>query len=81
MTQPWHLLAHGVLKDGKWTVELRRKLDTRQPDDKALVPGRVYDIGFSVFEDRGSNRRHLVTLPPVTLGLGVEADIKAVKLQ
>ena len=47
---------------------------------KALAPGKVYDIGFSVFEDRVSNRRHLVTLPPVTLGLGVDADIKAVKL-
>jgi hypothetical protein len=75
------VLARGVWKDGKWTVELRRKLNTGQPDDKALVPGRVYDIGFSVFEDRVSNRRHLVTLPPVTLGLGVEADIKAVKLK
>jgi hypothetical protein len=74
------VLAHGVWKDKKWTVELRRKLDTGQPDDKLLVPGKVYDIGFSVFEDRVSNRRHLVTLPPVTLGLGVEADIKAVKL-
>ena len=75
------VLAHGVWKSGKWTVELRRKLNTNQPDDKALAPGRVYDIGFSVFEDRVSNRRHLVTLPPVTLGLGVEADIKAVRIQ
>ena len=75
------VLAHGVWKNGKWTVELRRKLNTGQPDDKALAPGRVYDIGFSVFEDRVSNRRHLVTLPPVTLGLGVEADIKAVRIQ
>jgi hypothetical protein len=75
------VLARGVWQDGKWTVEVRRKLDTGHPDDKALVPGRVYDIGFSVFEDRVSNRRHHVTLPPVTLGLGVEADIKAVKLR
>ena len=75
------VLARGVWQDGRWTVEMRRKLDTGQPDDKALVPGRVYDIGFSVFEDRVSNRRHLVTLPPVTLGLGVQADIKGVKLQ
>ena len=75
------VLARGVWQNGKWMVELRRKLDTGQPDDKALVPGRVYDIGFSIFEDRVSNRRHLVTLPPVTLGLGVEADIKAVKVR
>jgi hypothetical protein len=40
----------------------------------------VYDIGFSVFEDRVSNRRHHVTLPPLTLGLGVDADVKAVKV-
>lgn len=74
------VMAHGTWQGGRWTVDLRRRLDTGNPDDKVLVPGKVYDIGFSVFEDRVSNRRHHVTLPPVTLGLGVEGDIKAVKV-
>jgi hypothetical protein len=74
------ILARGVWRDGRWTVELRRKLDTGNPDDKALVPGKVYDVGFAVFEDRVSNRRHHVSLPPLTLGLGVQADVTAVRL-
>jgi hypothetical protein len=73
--------AAGLWKDGKWTVELRRRLNTGNPDDKVLESGKIYDIGFSVFEDKVSNRRHHVTLPPVTLGLGVDADIKAVRIK
>ncbi len=74
------IAARGTWRRGRWTVDLRRRLDTGQADDKALVPGKVYDIGFSVFEDRVSNRRHHVTLPPVTLGIGVKADITAQRL-
>lgn len=73
--------ASGVWKGGKWTLELKRKLNTGHPDDKVLEPGKVYDIGFSVFEDKVSNRRHHVTLPPLTLGLEVDADIKAVRMK
>ena len=74
------VMASGTWAAGRWTVDLRRKLNTGKPDDKMLAPGKVYDIGFSVFEDRVSNRRHHVTLPPLTLGLGVDADVKAVKV-
>lgn len=72
--------ANGAWRDGRWTVELRRKLDTGHSDDKVLAPGRIYDIGLAVFEDRVSNRRHHVNLPPLTLGLGVAADITARRL-
>lgn len=74
------IMAHGTWQGGRWTVDLRRRLDTGSPDDKVLAPGKVYDIGFAVFEDRVSNRRHHVTLPPLTVGLGVAADITAVRL-
>jgi len=74
------VIANGTWRDGRWTVELRRKLNTGNPDDKVLAAGKVYDIGFSVFEDRVSNRRHHVTLPPLTLGIGVPADITAQRL-
>lgn len=73
--------ANGIWRDGRWTVELRRRLDTGHSDDKALVPGRMYDIGLAVFEDRVSNRRHHVSLPPLTLGLEVAADITAKRLE
>lgn len=73
--------ASGVWKGGRWTLELKRKLNTGNPDDRVLEPGKVYDIGFAVFEDKVSNRRHHVTLPPLTLGLGVDADIRAVRVK
>jgi len=71
--------ANGVWENARWTVDLKRKLDTGNPDDRVLEPGKLYDIGFAVFEDKVSNRRHHVTLPPLTLGLEVDADIRAVR--
>jgi hypothetical protein len=71
--------AFGRYADGQWIVELRRKLNTGNADDKLLRPGTVYPIGFSIFDDTVSNRRHYVTLP-LTLGLGVSGDVTAVKV-
>jgi hypothetical protein len=71
--------AFGQYLDGHWVVELRRKLATGHPDDKVLRPGRAYPIGFAIFDDTVSNRRHYVTLP-LTIGLGVDGDVKAVKV-
>jgi hypothetical protein len=71
--------AFGRYLDGHWVVELRRKLNTGHPDDKVLQPGRAYPIGFAIFDDTVSNRRHYVTLP-LTVGLGVDGDVRAVKV-
>jgi hypothetical protein len=71
--------AFGQYVDGHWVVEIRRKLNTGHPDDKVLQPGRAYPIGFAIFDDTVSNRRHYVTLP-LTVGLGVDGDVKAVKV-
>jgi hypothetical protein len=71
--------AFGQYVDGHWIVELRRKLNTGHPDDKVLQPGKAYPIGFAIFDDTVSNRRHYVTLP-LTVGLGVDGDVKAVKV-
>jgi hypothetical protein len=49
------------------------------PDDRVLRPGKAYPVGFSIFDDTVSNRRHYVTLP-LTVGLGVDGDVKAVKV-
>jgi len=73
------VLASGRYADGHWTVELRRKLSTGNPDDRVMRPGRAYPVGFAVFDDTVSNRRHYVTLP-LTVGLGVDGDVKAVKV-
>ncbi len=71
--------ASGRYADGYWVVELRRKLNTGNPDDRVLRPGKAYPVGFSIFDDTVSNRRHYVTLP-LTVGLGVDGDVKAVKV-
>lgn len=62
-----------------WTVTIRRKLDTKQKDDVALVPGQAYPIGLAVHDDNVTTRFHHVSFP-LTLGLGVKGDIQAVKL-
>jgi hypothetical protein len=71
--------AFGRYVDGHWVVELRRKLNTGHPDDKVLRPGRAYPIGFAIFDDTVSNRRHYVTLP-MSLGLGTSGDVTAAKV-
>lgn len=71
--------ASGRYADGYWVVEMRRKLNTGNPDDRVLRQGKAYPIGFAIFDDTVSNRRHYVTLP-LTVGLGVDADVKAVKV-
>jgi cytochrome c551/c552 len=70
------ILANGYYADGAWTVELKRALDTGNPDDKALKQGKIYNIGIAIFDDHTSNRRHYVSLKK-TLGIGVDADITA----
>ena len=66
-------------KDGKWTVVIVRPLGLANDDDKALKAGGVYNVGFAVHDDNITTRGHHVSFVR-TLGLGVKADIKAVKL-
>jgi hypothetical protein len=66
-------------KDGVWTVVLVRPLGLTNDDDKALKEGGVYNVGFAVHDDNITTRGHYVSFVK-TLGLGANADIKAVKL-
>lgn len=73
--------AQGTWKDGLYTLVWRRKLDTGHPaDDKILKAGGKYTIGLAVHDDNVTTRFHQVSFP-LTLGLGVDADIKAVTLK
>ena len=72
--------ARGEWKDGRYTVVIRRKLDTGHPDDKALKPGGVYHFGFSVHDFAAGKRSHHVSFPvSVSIGEG-RADIQTMKL-
>ena len=66
-------------KDGYWDVTLKRAMDTGNPaDDKIMVDKRTYNVAFSVHRDAMGSRWHHVSLP-VTLGLGRDADLVAVR--
>lgn len=69
----------GSWKKGMWTVVVTRPLGLANDDDKALKAGGVYNVGFAVHDDNITTRGHQVSYVK-TLGLGAEADIKAVKL-
>lgn len=70
----------GVWNNNVWTVEFTRKLDTGHPeDDKILKEGGVYTVGLAVHDDNVTTRFHHVGFP-LSLGIGVEADIEAVKV-
>lgn len=64
--------------DGWWDVELSRKMDTRNPDDKPFRLSRTYNIAFAFYTYATGNRFHYVTFP-VKLGVGVPGKIQAVR--
>lgn len=73
--------AKGVLENGRYTVVMRRKLDTGHPeDDKVLKVGGIYTFGFSIHDDASGKRAHHVSFP-VTVSIGPgKANIQAVTL-
>jgi hypothetical protein len=66
-------------KDGTWTLVIIRPLNLANDDDKALREGGVYNVGFAVHDDNITTRGHHISFVR-TLGLGANADIRAVKL-
>jgi hypothetical protein len=45
----------GVWKDGKWNLEVRRKLDTGHPDDVIFAKGNTIKAGMAVFDHSGDD--------------------------
>lgn len=69
--------VHGTWKDSTYTLVWRRKLDTGHPaDDKILKVGGTYTVGFAIHDDNVTTRFHHVSFP-LTLGIGVDGDIRA----
>jgi len=52
----------GVLSDGTWTVEMKRKLTSDQPGDISMATDQLYDIGFAIHDDYSNRRYHHVSL-------------------
>ncbi len=73
--------VYGTWKDGVYTLVWARKLNTGHPaDDKIMKVGGKYTVGFAVHDDNVTTRFHHVSFP-LTLGIGVDADIKAVTIK
>lgn len=72
--------AKGEWKDGTWTVVWARALNLKNPDDKALEPGKTYNFSFAVHDDNITTRGHHVSWP-MTVGLGTKAEIQATRLK
>jgi len=72
--------VQGAWKDGTWTVVWARPLNLKNPDDKALAEGKVYNFGFAVHDDNITTRGHHVSFP-ITIGFGVKAEIVATRLK
>ncbi len=68
----------GLWKDGSWRVEMRRLLNTGHDDDKQLHDQRRYTIAFAIHKNYTGSRWHHVSFP-MSLGMGVDADIVARK--
>ena len=71
--------AIAAWSDGAWTVTIVRPLGLANPDDKPLLEGRVYNVGFAVHDDNITTRGHHVSFNH-RLGIGVDGDIKAVRI-
>ena len=70
----------GGWKDGVYTLVWRRKLDTGHKDDKVLKVGGRYTIALAVHDDNVTTRFHHVSFP-LSLGVGVDADLRATTLK
>lgn len=68
----------GLWKEGRWQVEMRRRLDTGHDDDKRLNDQRRYTIAFAVHKNYTGSRWHHVSFP-MSLGMGVDAELVARK--
>ena len=65
--------------DGVWTVVVIRPLGLANNDDKSLKEGGVYSVSFAVHDDNITTRGHFVSFP-LRVGIGANADIRAIKL-
>jgi hypothetical protein len=45
--------ARGIWQNGRWTIELGRKLETNNQDDIQFMPGEKYLFGISRYEIAG----------------------------
>lgn len=70
----------GEWDNGKYTVTLKRKLNTSDIKDVELKEGSTVTIGIAIHDDKAKLRSHYVSYP-VSIGLGAEGMVKATKIK
>jgi hypothetical protein len=51
--------AKGTWKDGQWTLELKRKLNTGNADDVVFTPGTAVSAAIAVFDHSGNEKHNI----------------------
>ncbi len=69
---------------GEWSATgysaiFKRKLGNGGPDDVPVIEGSVLSISIAIHDNGTAQRKHYVSFP-LTVGLGVDADLKADKV-
>lgn len=70
----------GEWVEGYYTAVFKKRLGQAGKYDVALAEGDVFTISLAIHENGAKERRHYVSLP-VSIGLGSEADVQAVRLK
>lgn len=70
----------GNWENGKYTVTFKRKLKTGDSKDVELKDGAAFTIGIAIHDDKAKSRQHYVSYP-MSIGIGAEGTVKAVKLK
>ncbi len=71
--------ASGGWADNRYAVVFKRARRAKDARDIDIKEGDVFSFGLAVHDDAAAKRRHYVSFP-FTLGVGADADIKAVNI-
>ncbi len=69
----------GSWSNGRYSTVIKVRLKSKDPHGVSMSNGDAVSAGLAIHEDGAAKRRHYVSFP-FTIGLGAEADIKAVKV-
>ncbi|WOH39588.1 ethylbenzene dehydrogenase-related protein [Thalassotalea fonticola] len=67
------------LKNGTWTVEIKRKLKSAKSGDVSIEAGQVYNFGFAIHDDYSNARYHHVSFGYKLALDNSDAEINAIK--
>lgn len=71
--------AEASLKNGTWSVMIKRKLVSDKAGDINIEAGKVYNFGFAIHDDYSNARYHHVSFGYKLALDNAEAEINAVK--